>query len=438
MITVYFQNNWNWTDILAYAWTAEPKVENGTWPGVAMELVGLYDNQQLYAFTYDTNETNYVAIIFSGINDRNWRDQSPDISLTDKSFLATDCFYMLWDSANEKNTYGHCGMNEDSLHIHAAGAEYVKDADKHWYACSCGNVKYEEAAHEVAETVYENGYKVEKCVCGHEMSKEACLTYVVSNCNDASKNVTGHFELVDSVYAATITLAKWDHITLYYNGAHVNNSNATMLKGTAWAGGGWGGEVYPLYIDTGSTPNGFISATGGEYAIAYNVEENSILLGEAVAENTYAVQSTTGDSTLTVRATAGQVLKEGNTFPSTANGWRLFIVVDADGKIMFMCHSIANGFGIADDTYVRHSDYADESTNPALVIGNSWNVVVPEGGYAITAYGDNASALVQDILSNPNLQANDDYQAEINKISHNVDSVRVVYDAAAATVTITK
>ena len=53
----------------------------------------------------------------------------------------------------------------------------------------------------------------------------------------------------------------------------------------------------------------------------------------------------------------------------TTNGWRLFIVVDAEGRIAYMAQNMVNGYGGAmSDTYIRHSDYANHESNPAFLM----------------------------------------------------------------------
>ena len=80
-ITVYFENNWLWTDVRGYYWIGEGdnKVENETWPGVALTVVGTLDGHDVYAITIPAN---VAGLVISGIkNDESGnRDQTPDIT----------------------------------------------------------------------------------------------------------------------------------------------------------------------------------------------------------------------------------------------------------------------------------------------------------------------------------------------------------------------
>ena len=80
-ITVYFENNWLWTDVRGYYWIGEGdnKVENETWPGAALTVVGTLDGHDVYAITIPAN---VAGLVISGIkNDESGnRDQTPDIT----------------------------------------------------------------------------------------------------------------------------------------------------------------------------------------------------------------------------------------------------------------------------------------------------------------------------------------------------------------------
>jgi len=89
--TVYFQNNWLWTDVCYYYWDDG----GNTWPGEAMTKVGSYGGNELYKAVIPAN----AKVIFNGIkNDGSGdRDQSPDIT----SPKGCAVYYMHWDNANK-------------------------------------------------------------------------------------------------------------------------------------------------------------------------------------------------------------------------------------------------------------------------------------------------------------------------------------------------
>ena len=75
--TIYFQNNWLWTDVKCHYWGSA--TENDTeWPGVAMTEVGTQDDYQVFSLDVPTD---IEGLIISGVkNDGSGsRDQTPDI-----------------------------------------------------------------------------------------------------------------------------------------------------------------------------------------------------------------------------------------------------------------------------------------------------------------------------------------------------------------------
>ena len=150
MITVYFQRNWDWANISIYVYT-DDKTYLEAWPGKRMELVGTYDGQDLYAFTFDANE--YESFIINGRND-SWQtpgsDQTPDLKVADYlDYFATDCFYMLWDSEKSCNAVGHCEMQSSKLHMHEVSSNWSSDDNGHWHACNTCSAQINYEKHSV-------------------------------------------------------------------------------------------------------------------------------------------------------------------------------------------------------------------------------------------------------------------------------------------------
>lgn len=95
-ITVYFENNWNWSDVCAYYWGGSSG--SGDWPGVPMTLV----EGTIYSVEIPADTT---GLIFNGVKDDGSgnRDQSPNI---ENSEIQTGvCYYMAWDNGNQYRTY---------------------------------------------------------------------------------------------------------------------------------------------------------------------------------------------------------------------------------------------------------------------------------------------------------------------------------------------
>ena len=228
----------------------------------------------------------------------------------------------------------------------------------------------------------------------------------------------------DGSYTIVLDLAAWRYVVLHYNGELLDSADENL--DVTLSGG--------FYIDdTGNPSSRFYVNALGTYQIVYTpaTEEAkaSLVAGKyvepevpgedfvfTVANDQYAVVYTETGAVVDVQAL-----------------WRLYLVVDAEGKIAYMCEMPKNGYGGFDsDTYVRHSDYADYTANPAL--GENKTVVLPEGWVALEAYTGNADvqALLKEITGLPYVEHG------INTNTINVDKVRLTYDAAAGTFTVTE
>lgn len=94
-ITVYFKNNWKWSNVACYYWGEG--VEGTEFPGAPMNKVGGADGYDVYSIVLPVGTTGFL---FTGIKDdgSGATDQSPDI-LTEG--LANESgFQMLWNGAN--------------------------------------------------------------------------------------------------------------------------------------------------------------------------------------------------------------------------------------------------------------------------------------------------------------------------------------------------
>lgn len=111
-------------------------------------------------------------------------------------------------------------------------------------------------------------------------------------------------------------------------------------------------------------------------------------------------------------------------------GWRLIVVVDADGRIAYMVQNIDNGFGMPkEEHYSRHSMYADYTKNPAFANfgttaadkwGNvAYDVVVPQGGFAFSVW--DVEPTLKYILGSYTENA-------VSKNTFNVDNIRLSLD----------
>ena len=152
------------------------------------------------------------------------------------------------------------------------------------------------------------------------------------------------------------------------------------------------------------------------------------------------VLSTSADSEFTVWTSAdwrGHTISGWNTGCTINMSWRTLAVFDAEGDLAYAVWCPANGYGgPAGGAYM--TTYADYTTNPAIALGatfetdaNDWELVIPEGGFAVTAHTNGANALAA-ALTNGRLT---EPGADMN-VNTMPAPVSASYDAADGRVTI--
>ena len=93
--TVYFQNNWMWTDVNVYYWFNGGAQNNGAWPGQPAQKFGNDGTYDIYSVTLPTG---VEGVIFNGFDGGiNAQNQTPDI----KNFSNGNCYSMVWNGAND-------------------------------------------------------------------------------------------------------------------------------------------------------------------------------------------------------------------------------------------------------------------------------------------------------------------------------------------------
>ena len=97
-ITVYFENNWNWTEVRVHYWGSSAKADT-TWPGVAPTKIGSKNGKELYEIVIPAD---VAGIVISGLKDDNsgYRDQTPNI---ETGLANCVCYSMLWNNGNHVN-----------------------------------------------------------------------------------------------------------------------------------------------------------------------------------------------------------------------------------------------------------------------------------------------------------------------------------------------
>ena len=130
------------------------------------------------------------------------------------------------------------------------------------------------------------------------------------------------------------------------------------------------------------------------------------------------------------------------------NNWRYYVVVDSEGRIAYAVLWPASGYGgPSGKSYYTHPYYSDYKTNPAIITldgyADDWasggfgytlfEIVVPEGGFAITSHGSANFDLV-DMLSQGTVA---DYGvANINTRTLFNSNLRVSYDTESKTISV--
>ncbi|MBQ8302333.1 MAG: starch-binding protein [Clostridia bacterium] len=95
-VTIYFQNNWLWTDVSCYYWGSTTGA-NPEWPGNAMTLAGTQDEYDVYSISIPAD---VEGLIINGVkNDGSGsRDQTPDIKT---GIVDGAGWKMNWNDGNE-------------------------------------------------------------------------------------------------------------------------------------------------------------------------------------------------------------------------------------------------------------------------------------------------------------------------------------------------
>ena len=94
-VTIYFQNNWMWSNICVYYWGSTE--ECAEWPGVSMEFVEGYEGYEYYAAQIPVDIDGFLI---NGVkNDGSEAlDKTPDITV---DWYDGVCYYMMWDEGNQ-------------------------------------------------------------------------------------------------------------------------------------------------------------------------------------------------------------------------------------------------------------------------------------------------------------------------------------------------
>lgn len=178
-----------------------------------------------------------------------------------------------------------------------------------------------------------------------------------------------------------------------------------------------------------------VPAEGGTIVInteAEATEPTPEPLGEVAVSPT---QNTDAGADAVSVWTEGEYIKTSESASSwVGGGWRLYVVVDAEGRIAYLVVFPVSGYGSPVETsYYTHPVYTtDYTTNPAFDLSNEsqYAVVAPEGGFALVSNGIGTDAILNILTAGEISSFNDTLNATVNSRTLNVDeNIRLSYDA---------
>lgn len=107
-ITIYFENNWLWTEVCCYYWG--DGVTLPEWPGLPMTNVGTLNGHELYSYDLPAGVT---GVVISGLKDDGSGnlDQTPDIV---EGIVDGAAWRMLWADGNHVEAFNYDPSNPEA------------------------------------------------------------------------------------------------------------------------------------------------------------------------------------------------------------------------------------------------------------------------------------------------------------------------------------
>ena len=234
-------------------------------------------------------------------------------------------------------------------------------------------------------------------------------------------------EILDTVYYATydyqynvytfdVELGQWDGVAIYYDGLLLTPDN-TEIIGLYTSSKNRAEELY-WAVDKSGTLQRFMKADKVEgyiYKVVYDPMNNRLYFADGnvlstISTTTFEKYLNAGGGDITYWApgtklhtldgywkgiynSSGQYITN-----NTINGWRLYVIVDATGKIRYLVNNPVGGYGgIQTKDYYTHPSYDNYLENNDVIVlgsGDKWDLVVPEGGFGITSYETGTDSLL--------------------------------------------
>lgn len=270
---------------------------------------------------------------------------------------------------------------------------------------------------------------------------------------------TGVKDEASGLYKAELKLTAGNSLMFAYNGVRLKLADITIEGDIAENPLKADGEkLYPANDIT-------LKFAGGKartFYFSYNPETKTLnISSEAVQVDPNAPKSVVaksvdkdaGADAIAVWTEAGAKLREvtnkfNGTYKWVGNGWRYYIVVDAEGRIAYAVQWPESGYGGPNsDSYYCNEFYSDYTQNPAIKLYNGYkddwasggfgyklyDIVVPEGGFAITSHGETNNTLI-DMISQGMVNNYD--IANINNRTIYDNSIRLSFDKATNTISV--
>lgn len=272
-----------------------------------------------------------------------------------------------------------------------------------------------------------------KTTCVDEIVKNKGLVY-------SSTNGDGNavYDKEANIYVFTTALGLWNRVTIDYYGEEYTEKYLRLNPtNTTYEGcynpnytADWTDNLY--YSSETSTELICSKSEAQIYKFTYSPDENKLIIeiveNPILKEGDITAVAVNKNSTLTVWKNKGLVIKSETAWCSAYA--QLFIVVDSEGRICYASASTDYG-DITSDEYYVHPYYEtdrDYTTNPAVKITDKgYKIVVPEGGFAISAYGESLIELARIVLD-PAFDKNSDVAKLVNNKEAFSEALRISYN----------
>ena len=272
---------------------------------------------------------------------------------------------------------------------------------------------------------YVGPYRYKSSSTGEFYTKFDRLTYTIEIDGSISSLYSGSFDPITNLYTFNATLKDWDAVALYYDGQVITPDN-TQVVGLYSTYSTASDKLY--WADDGINKLRFMRSGRGNveftYRFIYDPINARLTIKEDVVNTISGIDNESYGSGVSYWA-PGAILRDavsgwkkvtksdGTVASENANGYRMYVVVDAKGRICYMVVYPVNGYGGIDTySYYAHPLYRDYKNNPAVVSTDNyitWSLKVPEGGFGLTLHQDGTAYeninLLLSYLSNGSITA---------------------------------